>query len=167
MKNKSFLTALGVGICLLTLLLLGSSCQSDPQIHPLLGRYTGELIIEDASASEDDSLRYRIVHHLQPPWSLKLKAGSFSRPYDGADACTGSWEVSGDEITLTSGACGCWCQCLPNVDCGGDPILGTFTYTHEPETGELTLFREETWTREFADTLYRYGRRVTIRLQPE
>lgn len=166
MKNKSLLVVLGAGICLITLLLL-SSCHSGQRIQPLVGTYTGNLIVEYATAPEGDSLRYRVAYHLQPPWSLELKADSFARPHNSEDACTGSWEVSGDQITLTSSECGCWCQCLPNVDCGGDPILGTFTYTHDPETGALTLFREQTWTQALADTLYQYGHRVTIELWAE
>lgn len=43
---------------------------------------------------------------------------------DGTKACAGKLSTRDTYITFESQACDCWCDCAPNIDCGGDPILG-------------------------------------------
>lgn len=86
--------------------------------------YEGELTyiterISDHINSRDTTVFENFV--------LVLEKGEFRRYISGEEGCKGEFAVLDQQVFFNyAGECACMCDCNPNIDCGGDLILGSF-----------------------------------------
>jgi len=57
---------------------------------------------------------------------LVLDGGEFRRYPASMEGCKGTYAIIDNTFYASTDECACWCNCDPEVDCGGDLVLGTF-----------------------------------------
>ncbi|MEO0341234.1 MAG: hypothetical protein AAF242_18730 [Bacteroidota bacterium] len=62
--------------------------------------------------------------------------------------CEGEFLDLDKQLEFRATECNCWCDCDPNIDCAGDPILGVYNRIRSGDQLELYLRQES------RDTLY-------------
>ncbi len=90
--------------------------QNTPEQEPTIQEYT----IEVAFILEDNKLKRQTI--------------------EGNIYCEGDYTLTNSKFEFSTDDCGCWCDCLPNIDCGGDILMGE--YEAEMVDGNLVLFSE-------------------------
>ncbi len=71
--------------------------------------------------------------------------------------CEGDFLDLNEALEFRATACSCWCNCDPNIDCAGDPILGVYDIISSQDQLELYLRQESADTLESpSGTLYNY-----------
>jgi len=78
---------------------------------------------------------------------IKLTDGKFKKiNAEGKSGCSGTFSENSSTFNFNSSECSCWCDCAPNIDCGGDLILGEFEIVNKTAT---TLELLHSLTREY------------------
>lgn len=126
-----------LSVCLLGLYSCNKTENAPP--HFTDGNYNGTMIIDNSVnntfSSQIDTAQF----------SINLKNLTFSKSTDNwiSENCEGMIEIDASTIRFVGDNCGCWCDCLPHVDCGGDIILGTYLY--EMGENQLNMWTETPW----------------------
>lgn len=111
------------GLLLLTLFLSCKKQDFPEQNNTLNGSYVGAVIMNRAEGingsfnvfSDTTELHFEID-------GAKFKNGN----------CIGDLTLIGtDSLRFMSNDCGCWCDCSPFVDCGGNILLGQRSYSFD------------------------------------
>jgi len=143
LNQESFISVKSKGTLFLVLFfgLLFMACSNSDDIEKT---YTG-MIISTRTSIFDDITNVRTD---TLPITVVLDNSSFE-----VGSCDGALDRSLLTMDFTSDDCDCWCDCSPNVDCEGHPLLGT--YAVQSDDASISLF--STSNQEYDDgTYYRY-----------
>ncbi len=106
------------------------SCTNDTnnieKNDPLNGTYIGTVITYRQNSINNYGFDWRDTVEIS--FSINVPA------FDHQD-CTGQVALlENNNISFESDDCSCMCDCLPNVDCEGDILLGTRSYTFDGDS---------------------------------
>jgi hypothetical protein len=129
--------------CFLTFALFFSACKK-ANLSPIEGTYSGKMTKNKFRGMDTVEVKIQFVNK------------QFSYLPNG---CKGSFETKNDKIIFSSQDCSCWCDCRPNVDCGGDIIISEYDFTIE---NEHLIF-----TRNYSNTYQDSGTTIIFDLKRE
>ncbi len=127
---------------LLPLALLFTQCRytSSPDEPVIQGPvYSGEMRVVNIHGIQQDTFISQVELSLgDHQFLVALSDGTTT-------GCTGVilQDSIAQKIDFQSNSCACWCDCAPNIDCGGDPILGKFSYQKVDDS--LFLQKNVSW----------------------
>jgi len=122
------------------LCLLFNSCSKKQE----LTTYTGTITEIRETTNSDTPEQEPNIQEFSTEVSFKLENGKLKRQnLEGTVFCEGDYVLTNNKFEFSTDDCGCWCDCNPNIDCGGDILIGE--YELEMLEGNLVLFSENTW----------------------
>ncbi len=140
-------------LSLCALFFLGCN-KEDP--HPLNGDY--EVFIYKYDRIELDG-ETTFEQERRDTFELSIDFPSFTIPYQAGDPvyflsldgnippCRGELTFENAELSF-NGDCSCFCFCLPEIDCEGNIMMGTYQLVNVPNSNNLNLSYEDTQTDE-------------------
>lgn len=93
------------------------SC-SEQSESALSGSYEGEVTYHNTYTIDGDLIR-------DSEYTLEFEIELRDESFVSGD-CKGDLRFNKLSLTASSDDCGCWCDCDPEVDCQGHPILGSY-----------------------------------------
>ena len=126
-------------ICLLALFMLLSCSRKEA-----LTEYTGTITEIRETTNSNTPEQEPVIQEFSTEVAFLLENGKLKRRNaEGTVFCEGDYTLTNNKFEFSTDDCGCWCECNPNVDCGGDILMGE--YEVEIVEGNLVLFSENTW----------------------
>lgn len=122
------------------LCILFSSCSKKQELATYIGTITEIRETTNSNTPEQEPN----IQEFSTEVSFRLENGKLKRQnLEGTVICEGDYTLTNTKFEFSTDDCGCWCACLPNVDCGGDILIGE--YEAEMVEGNLVIFSENTW----------------------
>lgn len=125
---------------LLLATLIISSCSRKKE----LTSYTGTITETRETTNSNTPEQEPVIQEFSTEVAFDLENGKLKRKNaEGTVICEGDYKLTNNKFEFSTDDCGCWCDCNPNIDCGGDILIGE--YEVEIDEGNLVLFSENTW----------------------
>ncbi len=128
-------------ILFLSILIISSCSQKETLIKDT---YTGTITQIRETTNSNIPEQEPVIQEFSAEVAFILENGKLKcQNTEGTVFCEGDYTLTSSEFKFSTEDCGCWCECLPNIDCGGDILIGE--YEVEMVEGNLVLFSENTW----------------------
>lgn len=133
-------------ILLLATLIISSCTRKEELID-----YTGTITEIRETTNQNNPEFEPVIHEFSIEVAFSLENGKLKRKNaEGTVVCEGDYKLTNNKFEFSTDDCGCWCDCNPNIDCGGDILIGE--YEVEMVEGNLVLFSETESTVDFGTT---------------